>query len=506
MKSLPITRPIFHVEGQASLQQRLDSLLKRLFDLTASLAGLLVLGPFFLLIGQLIKRESPGPIFFRGPRVGRNGEVFYIWKFRTMYERPESYRGPSITASGDNRITPLGHWLRLTKINELPQLFNVLAGEMSLVGPRPEVPEIAEGWPADAKREVLSVRPGITSPASIIYRDEEAMLIGGNTMDEYLRKILPDKLRLDQLYVRNHTFLSDLDVILMTLIVLLPTVRNAPIPEARLYVGPLVHFARRIGNWFVIDSLLAFGAIATSGIIWRTGGPLELGVDVALAVGLIMALTFSLSNYILGLHRVSWRHAPPALAIDLAFSGGIATLAQVLINQFWVGEVRLPLGMLIVSGLFTFIGFTAARYRERLLLGLASRWVYHRNRFNPIGERVLIVGAGEYGQMAAWLMQKSAFASAYVILGMVDDDMYKHGMLIDGYPVLGGSRELSRIVKEKDVGLILFAISNINPRERERILAQCRKTSARVVIMPDILQILHNQIRSEQVLRPYAAD
>jgi FlaA1/EpsC-like NDP-sugar epimerase len=119
---------------------------------------------------------------------------------------------------------------------------------------------------------------------------------------------------------------------------------------------------------------------------------------------------------------------------------------------------------------------------------------------------VLIVGAGEYGQMAAWLMQKSAFASAYVILGMVDDDMYKHGMLIDGYPVLGGSRELSRIVKDKDVGLILFAISNINPRERERILAQCRKTSARVVIMPDILQILHNQIRSEQVLRPYAAD
>lgn len=501
--SLPITRPIFSVFSQQSLQQRLDAALKRLFDIVAAFLGLLALSPLFILIGILIKRESPGPVFFKGPRMGQNGQVFLIWKFRTMYERPESYKGPSITAKGDNRITPLGHWLRLTKINELPQLINVLLGEMSLVGPRPEVPEIAEDWPAEAKREVLSVRPGITSPASIIYRDEEAQLIGGNAMDDYLRRILPDKLRLDQLYVRNHTFLSDLDVILMTLIVLLPAVRNAPIPEARLYVGPLYHFTRRIGNWFMIDSLVAFGAIATTGIIWRTGGPLDLGVDVALVVGLGMALIFSLSNFLQGLHRVSWRHAPPALAIDLAFSGALATAAQVGINQIWVGEVRLPLGMLVVSGLLTFIGFTAVRYRERLLMGLASRWVYHRNRFNPIGERVLIIGAGEYGQMAAWLMQKSAFASAYVIIGMVDDDIYKQGMLIDGYPVLGGSRDLARLVDEKDVGLILFAISNINPRERERVLNQCRKTSARVVVMPDILQILHNQIASEQVLKPY---
>ncbi len=503
MKSLPITRPIIQIEENAGLQKWINVVLKRSFDIFASLFGLLLLAPFFVLIGFFIKRESPGPVFFKGPRMGKNQSIFYIWKFRTMYERVESYEGPSITAKGDARITPLGHWLRLTKINELPQLINVLFGEMSLVGPRPEVPEIAQDWPKDAKREVLSVQPGITSPASILYRDEEAMLIGNNSMDDYLRKILPDKLRLDQLYVRNHTFLSDLDVILMTLIVLLPTVRNTPIPEARLYVGPLSIFTHRIWNWFVIDSLIAFTAIAAAGILWRTGGPLELGVDVALLVGLIMALIFSLSNYLLGLHRVAWRYAPPALAIDLAFSGFLATLSIVAVNFSWPGQ-QLPLGMLLFSGFFTFIGFTAARYRERLLMGLASRWVYHRNRFSPIGERVLIVGAGEYGQMAAWLMQKSAFASAYVILGMVDDDIHKQGMLIDGYPVVCGSRELARMVKDKDVGLILFAISNINPRERERILNICRKTNARVVIMPDILQILHTQLAQETPYQTYA--
>ena len=120
------------------------------------------------------------------------------------------------------RITPLGQWLRETKINELPQLWNVLVGEMSIVGPRPEDPEIAESWPWDARREILSVRPGITSPTSVLYRDEEKMLKGDDVLDDYLQIVMPDKLRLDQLYVRNHRFLSDLDIIFWTLLVLLP--------------------------------------------------------------------------------------------------------------------------------------------------------------------------------------------------------------------------------------------------------------------------------------------
>jgi lipopolysaccharide/colanic/teichoic acid biosynthesis glycosyltransferase len=199
-------------------------ILKRVFDIFVSAMGLLLLSPFFVLFAILIKYDSPGPVFFRGPRLGKNGKIFNILKFRTMYERPESYQGFRITARGDDRITRLGKWLRDTKINELPQLWNVLIGEMSLVGPRPEDPKLAEVWPAEVRAEILSVRPGITSPASISYHDEEKLLSQDNLMGDYVENILPDKLRLDRLYVRHYSFLTDLDAIFWTGIVLLPRI------------------------------------------------------------------------------------------------------------------------------------------------------------------------------------------------------------------------------------------------------------------------------------------
>src|SRR5687768_9458953 len=185
---------------------------KRLMDILAALVGLALLSPFFLIVGLLIKRDSPGPVFYRGARMGKDGRVFGILKFRTMREEAASHTGPSVTAQDDPRITPFGRWLRDTKLNELPQLWNVLVGEMSLVGPRPEDPEIAKTWPEAARREILSMRPGITSPASVAYHDEESRLKTESVMDDY-RNILPDKLRLDQLYVRHHTFITDLDAL-----------------------------------------------------------------------------------------------------------------------------------------------------------------------------------------------------------------------------------------------------------------------------------------------------
>jgi lipopolysaccharide/colanic/teichoic acid biosynthesis glycosyltransferase len=189
----------------------MDSAVRRLLDIFGALSGLLLLWPLFVLIALRVKRDSPGPIFFWGPRMGKDGRPFRILKFRTMYERPESYYGPKITAQADDRITPIGHWLRDTKLNELPQLWNVLIGEMSLVGPRPEDPDLVQSWPKEVRRELLNVRPGITSPASVLYRDEEQLLNAGRLLDDYLRVILPSKLRLDLLYVRHRTLLSDLD-------------------------------------------------------------------------------------------------------------------------------------------------------------------------------------------------------------------------------------------------------------------------------------------------------
>ena len=208
-----------------ALSSRWGNAAKRLFDILVSALSLLALSPAFALIAFWIKRESPGPVFYHGPRIGKGGRSFRILKFRTMYETRKSYEGPRITSQGDDRITPFGKWLRDTKLNELPQLWNVLIGDMSLVGPRPEDPSISKTWPAQIAHELLSVRPGITSPASILYRDEENMLPASEAMLKYLHELSPDKMRLDQLYVRFRSFWLDLDVILWTALLLMPRIK-----------------------------------------------------------------------------------------------------------------------------------------------------------------------------------------------------------------------------------------------------------------------------------------
>ncbi|MEA2338594.1 MAG: hypothetical protein QOE82_2601, partial [Thermoanaerobaculia bacterium] len=152
----------------------MKELLRRLLDVTASAAGLLLFSPLFALLAIAVKVSSPGPVFHRGERVGRNGKLFGLYKFRSMRV---GEAGPAITRAGDPRITAVGRVLRKTKLDELPQLINVLIGDMSLVGPRPEAPRYVAMYDVEQQR-ILSVRPGVTSPASLLYRSEEEQLVG----------------------------------------------------------------------------------------------------------------------------------------------------------------------------------------------------------------------------------------------------------------------------------------------------------------------------------------
>jgi lipopolysaccharide/colanic/teichoic acid biosynthesis glycosyltransferase len=472
---------------------------KRAFDLVVSVLGLIVLAPFFFLpVAILLRREGPGPILYRGPRAGRGGKPFGILKFRTMRECPESYAGPSITAADDDRVTSVGRWLRDSKFNELPQLWNVLCGEMSLVGPRPEDPEVASSWPAHVYNEILSIRPGITSPASVLYRHEENLLKSGNVMDEYLRKIMPDKQRLDLLYVRTHSFTSDLDVIFTTLISLFPAVNGSSIPESTLFSGFLNNFFRRHISWFMVDTLVAFLSAALVGVIWRLSGPLDLGWDVSIGVAAAMALIFSVINSLLGLGRVSWRKASPYLVFDLALSTALSTILLFGINWGWPGKGLLPDGMVIEIGLIAFIGFLSTRYRQRLLTGLANRWLQLRHESRSLGERVLIIGGGDCGQLAGWLLNKSELSSAFNVVGMVDDDPRKYNMRIDGFSVLGSTRDLPTLVERNNIGVVLYAITRITPLEQERILNICRSLPVRLVIIPDLIRILQEHLLPEE--------
>ncbi|MDZ7804416.1 sugar transferase [Thiohalophilus sp.] len=190
---------------------------KRIFDLCFTIPGVTLLLPLYLAIALWIKLDSPGPVLFRQQRVGRFGRPFQVLKFRTMVDDAEK-QGAKITVAGDSRITRSGAFLRKYKLDELPQLLNVLKGEMSLVGPRPEVPEYVKLYPRDSYELVLSVPPGITDQASIEFSDENDQLAKAeDPQREYVEKILPRKLACYEAYVQDRSLWGDLKVILMTI-------------------------------------------------------------------------------------------------------------------------------------------------------------------------------------------------------------------------------------------------------------------------------------------------
>jgi lipopolysaccharide/colanic/teichoic acid biosynthesis glycosyltransferase len=190
--------------------------MKRLFDILFSSIGLLLLQPLFVIIAIMIKVDSTGPIFFRQGRVGKNFRRFMIYKFRTMVLDAEK-KGLRITSGGDNRITKVGRILRKFKIDELPQLYNVLKGDMSLVGPRPEVIRYVEWYKEDYER-ILSVRPGITDISSMTFRNEESILQGVDDPERYyVHVLLPEKMRLAREYIQKVSFFYDVKLIFKTL-------------------------------------------------------------------------------------------------------------------------------------------------------------------------------------------------------------------------------------------------------------------------------------------------
>jgi lipopolysaccharide/colanic/teichoic acid biosynthesis glycosyltransferase len=192
-------------------------LAKRLFDVIVAVLGLLLLSPLLVGIALWIKLDSTGPVFFRQERVGRGGALFRIHKFRSM-RADAPHAGPQLTVGADPRITRAGQVLRRTKLDELPQLIDVLAGSMSLVGPRPEVPRYVALYPAALRDKVLSVRPGITDPASIEYRDESALLARAADPERvYIEQVMPAKLRCAASYVDRMSLANDVRLIGATL-------------------------------------------------------------------------------------------------------------------------------------------------------------------------------------------------------------------------------------------------------------------------------------------------
>ena len=388
---------------------------------------------------------------------------------------------------------------------------------MSLVGPRPEDPEISAGWPDEVRREVLSVRPGITSPASVIYRDEEKRLNGTGFMQIYLEDILPSKLRLDQLYVRYHSFWNDLDVLFYTFLILLPKLGKTSPPEEILIVGPFSNFIRRNFSWFAVDTLTTLAAISLVGLLWRSFGPFHVGWLTALIFGVLFALIFSFTSALFGLQKIYWSRSSGTQALDLLPPVGIATAIILLINQYVLManpndpykilisfpslQPLFPISMILLAAALSFVGFVLVRYRSRLITGLATRWVNIRGNAPPAQERALIVGSGETGQYASLILNTGTYRDMLKIVGFVDDDFYKLDSRIQGINVIGRCRDIPELVSKYDIGVIIYAIHNINPNARSTLLEICASTPARTFNFPDIPATLSDIVYRDNGLR-----
>jgi lipopolysaccharide/colanic/teichoic acid biosynthesis glycosyltransferase/GGDEF domain-containing protein len=480
---------------------------KRFMDIFVAFVGLLFLSPVFLLISILIKRDSPGPVFFKGKRLGKNGHPFDMWKFRTMFEVPISYMGSRITCKGDDRITPFGCWLRETKINELPQLWNVLKGDMSLVGPRPEDVIVGNDWDAEARKEILSIRPGITSPASILYHDEELLLSKSNIMEDYFKNILPDKIRLDRLYVRNRSFSSDIDIIFWTLAIIIPKLVKEKIPEGYFFSGPFTRLINRQISWFLLDTITSLIVISFVRLLWSTEYPVNFGINHLLILVIVPTIIYSGINTILGINRIDWANGTLNDAITLGISSLSFTFLLGLSNHLavtfhWFEFKPLSTSLILLIGFTAQMGFLATRYSSIILSAFASIWLNWRRKVLDVGERVLIVGAGKNFSTIKWLISQEEFQYFFRIIGVVDDTIpKKYGVLLNGCLVLGSIADIPYVVQRERIDVIIFTTLNI-PKKMKDYIDNLKTSSAVRLIFLDYLSDIINQQLTSQDLSP----
>ena len=460
---------------------------KRLLDILLSGLGLVLLAPLFALLALVIKLDSAGPVFFRQERMGRHGRPFRIFKFRTMAQAT-GVAGPQLTVAGDRRITRVGAVLRKYKLDELPQLIDVLRGTMSLVGPRPEVPRYVAHYPEGSRERVLSVRPGITDFASLHYRDENDLLArAADPEREYIEVILPSKLRYALDYVDNISVAGDLRVLGLTLrTVFLPagTGRKRSflsMNDSRLW-GWLDRTLSNVhprGRWLAAacDALAILACWQATYLFrlgferWQPGRP---WYDDYVAAGVVMAYLACLAAT--GAERNLWRFFgfDDVKRITAAcLLAGLLSAVVVLMAQL-TGVAR---AVLLLHPLFSLAALSGLR--------MTYRMVWEHARAQALGQhseprRAVVLGAGD---AARRLVAGLHLRDGWSVIALLDDDPAKKGLRIGGVVVYGPLSDLAQCVRGGATHVIV-AMPGIAAERREQALALARSTGLPVLTVP----------------------
>jgi len=445
--------------------------MKRLFDVVLSAAGLALVWPLLLVIAALVKLDSRGPVFFRQVRIGRHGRPFAILKFRTMVENASAI-GPRLTQKRDPRITRIGQVLRWLKLDELPQLINVLRGDMSLVGPRPEDPHFVALYTPEQRR-VLSVRPGIVGPSQILGRDELEKYPDGvvDTERYYVEHILPEKLETDLAYVRSCSLAGDLRLIAAGI--------GATVFGA--FKAKFFRLRREAIQLLVADtaaSLLVYHLAYDLKFDWA----LQRDALPYLAVVSVLILLIRPPIFVyFGLYQniLSYLGTKEFMAILRAVTvGSVAIMAMTFLLGFQ-GHSRLV--FLIDWGLLVPVLFG-------MRVGLKHRLERRRSASKSETKTVLIAGADDTGsQLVAAL---SAGETHYRPLGFLDDDPAKRGAIIHGIQVLGATSDLPVVAALHPVDLVVVLFPRVTPASLRSIVDHCRAHGTEYRLVPTLDRLL----------------
>jgi len=444
---------------------------KHSVDFILALLGVICLMPVFLLVAVLIKLDSPGPVFFRQRRVGRGGGFFEILKFRTMVQG--AYRmGSRLTVKRDPRITRLGKLLRWSKIDELPQLFNVLRGEMSLIGPRPEDPHFVKFY-TPMQRRVLLLRPGIVGPSQIQGRDEIEDYPEGiqDTERYYVEQILPAKLQRDLDYVERATFWSDIALLVRGVWV---TVRGA-------FRAKYLWRRRRRIALMGVDLVLVLASYALAVQIrldWEWP-PAEYTLQTLVLITFVRPpLLFYFGAY-QGI--IAYFGLWDLVALFKAVSVGSLAVASL---TYFTGSQEHPRSVFVIDWALLLFMLTSTRY----LLRAWTRW--HPRRPWHVREKAIIAGAGGGGEQIARALMEDPW-SGYQPVGFIDESHERWGSRIHGVKVLGGTNELRLALLANAVRVVFVCLSDLTEATARDVAGICATAGVDCRMLPALSELLN---------------
>jgi FlaA1/EpsC-like NDP-sugar epimerase/lipopolysaccharide/colanic/teichoic acid biosynthesis glycosyltransferase len=454
----------------------LDFSLIRFFDLLICTFVLLLIAPLFVLIAIWIKLTSQGPVFYKASRVGRGGKLFSLYKFRSMSINADR-KGPGITVHNDPRVTSAGRFLRRFKLDELPQIINILRGEMSLVGPRPEDPRYVKLY-TDEQRNLLAFPPGLTSPASLYYSLEEALLTGPNWEMVYKEQILPHKLALDLAYMRQYTLRDYFSLLFVTGVTVFGR------PNLLQEISEL-----RNRHVFVFDLLLLlltpFIALTLRAEwLWPIG--LTQGLILYTCVALIVKVAIF---YKLDLYSRYWRSADiydlAVILVAVGLSTGTLTLLFIGFYHFLTSfDLAIYRTVPLIDGILTSLAAVGTRFSLRFLYD----WGRQHHLINSV-RKVIIVGAGVAGTMVLREI-RSNHQLDLAVVAFVDDDPAKIGKRVQGVPVMGSCEQLAHLVKQYCIQRIIIAMPSVADARRQQIHAFCKATDVQTYSLPGMYELI----------------